>query len=83
MTDINDRTSRRAVTDWSVRAKNLLRAELKRRGITYAELAKRLNAIGLTENERNIGNKISRGSFSAVFLLQCLHVIEAEVLRLD
>lgn len=71
-----------AVT-WEARAKNLLKGELKRRGILYAELAQRLEAFGIRETERNLTNKISRGGFSAAFLLQCLEAIEARDLHLD
>ena len=63
-------------------AKNILKGELKRRGITYAMLAERLAKIGVTETERNLNNKISRGGFSAAFLLQCMLAIEAKELRL-
>ena len=62
-------------------AKNLLKGELKRRGITYAQLAEKLAAIGVHENERNLNNKIARGGFSAAFLLQCLKAIGAETVR--
>lgn len=71
-----------ATVEFETRAKNLLKAELKRRGITYAGLAEKLARIGVTENERNLNNKISRGGFTAAFLLQCLEVIEAKELRL-
>lgn len=64
-------------------AKNLLKGELKRRGITYAQLAEKLAAIGVHENERNLNNKIARGGFSAAFLLQCLRAIGATGLLLD
>ncbi len=63
-------------------AKNILKGELKRRGITYAELAERLAKIGVSETERNLNNKISRGGFSAAFLLQCMLVIDAKEIRL-
>ena len=63
-------------------AKNILKGELKRRGITYAELAKRLERIGVTETERNLNNKISRGGFSAAFLLQVMQAIEAKEIRI-
>ena len=69
--------------EYETRAKNLLKAELKRRGITYAGLAEKLSEIGVTENERNLNNKISRGGFTAAFLLQCLEAIGATSLRLD
>ena len=54
------------------RAKNILKAELKRRGITYAQLADKLSLLGISENERNLANKISRGSFTAAFFMICL-----------
>ncbi|MCP5431660.1 MAG: hypothetical protein H6923_00170 [Alphaproteobacteria bacterium] len=63
-------------------AKNLLKGELKRRGVTYAQLAEKLSAMGVQENERNLNNKISRGGFSAAFLLQCLKSIGADTLHL-
>jgi len=65
------------------RAKNLLKVELKRRGLTYAGLAEKLAAIGVSENERNLNNKIGRGGFTAAFLLQCLVAIGAQSLRLE
>tara|TARA_R110002020_G_scaffold105961_1_gene246749 strand:+ start:1898 stop:2107 length:210 start_codon:yes stop_codon:yes gene_type:complete len=56
-------------------AKNLLKGELKKRGVTYAQLAEKLAEIGVNENERNLNNKISRGGFSAAFMLQFLKAI--------
>ena len=64
--------------EYEARAKNLLKAELKRRGLTYAQLADRLAEIGVRETERNLNNKISRGGFTAAFLLQCLDAIGAK-----
>lgn len=68
--------------EYETRAKNLLKAELRRRGITYAGLAEKLAAVGVTENERNLNNKIARGGFTAAFLLQCLEAIGASSLQL-
>lgn len=68
--------------EYEAKAKNLLKGELKRRGITYAQLAEKLAEIGVQENERNLNNKISRGGFSAAFLLQCLTVISANSITL-
>lgn len=64
------------------RAKNLLKAELKRKGVTYAQLAEKLSAMDIHETERNLNNKISRGGFSAAFLLQCLEAIGVSDIRL-
>ena len=71
-----------ATVTYETRAKNLLKAELKRRGITYAGLAEKLADVGVVENERNLNNKISRGGFTAAFLLQCLEAIGADAVRL-
>jgi hypothetical protein len=51
-------------------------------GVTYAQLGKKLGALGLQETERNLANKISRGGFTAAFLFQCLNAIEAKDIRL-
>lgn len=72
-----------ARNEWEDRAANLLKAELKRRGVTYAQLVERLADMGVTEDERNIRNKLSRGKFSAVFLLQCLSAVGIDTLRLS
>lgn len=69
--------------EYEARAKNLLKAELKRRGTTYAQLAEKLATIGVHENERNLNNKISRGGFSAAFLLQCLDAVGSQTVHLE
>jgi len=69
--------------DWTAQVKGILKAELKRRNISYADLAEKLEAIGVNDNERNIANKIARGSFTAVFFVQCLEAIGCHTLRLD
>lgn len=61
--------------EWEALAKGVLKGELKRRNVSYQQLAERLAEIGVRETPQNIANKISRGRFTAVFLLQCLSVI--------
>jgi hypothetical protein len=61
--------------EWQRRVKGILKAELKRRHIGYKELAEKLHALGIKDSERNIANKIARGSFTAVFFVQCLVAI--------
>lgn len=68
--------------EWEDRVKGLLKAELKRRNVTYAELVGKLADIGVMDSEPNIRNKISRGKFTAVFLVQCLTAIGVQELRL-
>lgn len=69
--------------DWQAKVKGLLKAELKRRNVTYADLAAKLGEIGIRESAENIANKISRGGFTAVFLVQCLNAIGSRTLRLE
>lgn len=72
-----------ATAPYEAQAKNILKAELKRRGVTYAELAEKLKALGANENERNLANKISRGSFTAAFFMMCMDAIGARQLSLE
>ncbi len=69
-------------TDWEMMAANLLKAELKRKGVTYAQTVEKLHEIGVDEKEVNLRNKLSRGKFTAAFLLQCLSAIGVDTLRL-
>ncbi len=68
---------------WADQAKALLKSELKRKNVGYRELAERLAAMGTPETERNIANKISRGGFTAAFLLQCFAAIGSQNVRLE
>ena len=63
--------------EWEDQAKGLLKGELKRRGITYAQLCGKLADVGVMDSEPNVRNKLARGKFTAVFLIQCLEAIGA------
>lgn len=69
--------------EYEEKAKNLLKGELKRRGVTYAQLVEKLGAMGAQETERNLANKISRGGFTGAFLIQCLDAIGCRSLQLS
>lgn len=69
-------------TDYEMKAANLLKAELKRKGITYAQLVEKLAAIGIDEKEVNVRNKLSRGKFTAAYFIQCLTAIGSNTLHL-
>ena len=68
--------------EYEAKAARLLKAELKREGVTYKELVEKLDAIGVQEKEVNIRNKLARGKFSAAFLFYCLEAIGVDELRL-
>ena len=67
--------SERTNDRWASRARNLLKGELARRGLSYEDLAVRLGKIGVHDNANNLRAKINRGTFSAAFLLQALEAI--------
>jgi hypothetical protein len=69
--------------EWKKNAKNTLKAELTRRGITYEMLVAKLKAMGVEENYNTVNTKLNRGSFSFVFALQCFKAIDAKEIRLD
>lgn len=69
--------------DWNAKAANLLKSELKRHGVTYAQLTAKLGEIGIEEKEVNVRNKLSRGTFTAAYLIQCLSAIGCKALHLD
>lgn len=63
-------------------ARGIIRSQMTLRGFTYAGLASALRARGVDENERNLRNKIARGTFSAMLFLQCLEAMDVDVLQL-
>jgi len=64
--------------EWEKKAANTLKAALKLRGVTYADLADRIG-----DKEVNIRNKLSRGKFSAAFLFQSLCAIGMTRIEID
>jgi Domain of unknown function (DUF6471) len=75
-----------AVTDkekeWAGKVSRFIKAELKRAGIGYKELARRLNDHGLQETEDSITSKLGRGTFAVTFFLAVLAVLELEGMSL-
>lgn len=67
---------------WIQLAKGLLKSEIARRDLNYVEVSEKLKAIGIDESPQNISNKIGRGKFSAIFMLQILKAIGCEDLNL-
>jgi hypothetical protein len=68
--------------EWGSKASRFLKAELKRAGLSYKELAERLNAHGLQETETSITGKLARGTFATTFFLACLAVLEMNGVQL-
>jgi hypothetical protein len=70
-------------TDWNKLASGIIKAELKRRDISYEQLVSMLDKIGVSETHASILNKMSRGSFQFAFFLQCATAIGIKNLRLE
>lgn len=71
------------MSNWNDKVKRLLKSELVRRGISNSDLASMLENIGIEETKSSIDSKISRGTFSASFFLQCLTVIGCEKIEIE
>ena len=69
--------------EWGAKASRFLKAELKRAGIGYKELAERLTKHGMEETETSIAGKLSRATFGVAFFLAVLAVLELEGVTLS
>lgn len=61
--------------NWSSAAARLLKAEIARADISHAQLASRLQGLGVRETESSVKNKLYRGSFAMTFFLQCMRAL--------
>lgn len=68
---------------WNDYVKRKLKSEMVKRGVGNDELVKRLNRIGVEISKPSLVNKISRGSFSAAFFIQCLYVIGCNLVEIE
>jgi hypothetical protein len=69
--------------DWPGQVRGILRAEMARRKITYDDLVDKLGAIGVKETDSNLRKKLYRGTFTAIFFIQCLRAMGVTTLKLD
>ena len=51
--------------EWEAKVASLLKAELKRKGVTYAQLAEMIG-----DKKPSVRNKLSRGKFGTAFLIE-------------
>ncbi len=61
--------------EWAERAARHIKAELKRTGLTYEDLAERLKKHGFDESRASIANKLARATLPAHFFLAALAAI--------
>lgn len=68
---------------WEETAKLALKVELVRKKVSHERLSELLGGIGVEISKSAIDSKLSRGTFSAAFLLQCLTAIGCNKLTVD
>ena len=64
-------------------AKRFLKMEMLRRGISSEKLQTLLSEKGYSYTLSSINSKISRGTFSASFLIQCLEAMKCDKIELN
>lgn len=69
--------------EWATRSKRFMKAELKRHGVTYEELARRLTDMGIEETEGSVTVKINRGAFPTWFFLASMKAIGCPAVRVE
>lgn len=68
---------------WEKQARKLVKVELVRQDVSLAQLADRLDKMGVSENAQNLSNKISRGKFSLAFFLKIMEALEVRRIELN
>lgn len=71
------------MANWNLEAKAILKAELSRRDVSYKELSRLLAHVGVDETPSAITNKMSRGTFSFAFFLQCMRALGRTQVTID
>lgn len=67
---------------WEHMARGMVKAELALAGMNHIDLQAALRRLGIEQNTSNISAKLSKGRFSAIFMLQVLVAIGVEDIRL-
>lgn len=68
-------------TVWHREATFVLRNLLYARRVSYKQLSRQLQALGVDVPAKTLSSKINRGSFSFLFFLQCMHAIGVSDVR--
>jgi hypothetical protein len=65
-------------------ARLIMQVEMAKRDMSYRELTEKINAkFKITENERNIRNRVARGTFTAGFFLMCLIAMDCKQIEIN
>lgn len=67
---------------WEAHARQLLRDLMYgARAESWKEMARRLEAVGVAVDPKVLANKVNRGRFSVVLLLQCMAALKVEAVQ--
>ncbi len=69
--------------NWNNKVKRILKSELVKRGVSTEDLVVLLNENGIAETKSSVDSKISRGTFSAAFFMQCLYVMGCTKIEIE
>jgi hypothetical protein len=70
------------VIDWTREARRVLRTELAAKDVSFKQLSRALDSIGIKEEPKALSNKINRGTFSFTFFLQCMRALKIDTIKL-
>lgn len=65
--------------EYEAKAKSMIKHAMSERGADWEALMDNLHALGVEISAKGLENKISRGGFSAGFMLQCMEALEMNV----
>jgi hypothetical protein len=68
---------------WTSGVSRILKTEMKKRDIPYAELSAKLDEMGVSISADDLRARASRGTFSAALFVQCLMAMGVTTLHLD
>jgi hypothetical protein len=63
--------------------KNIIKSELKRKGLKVKDLVEKLEKLDEHLTELSFNNKMSRGNFSAVFFFKCMKALEIKTIKIE
>lgn len=68
--------------EYEEKAKALVKFAMSQRNVDFEALAEHLATMGIPISPGGLANKISRGGFSAAFLLECMEALDINVATL-
>lgn len=73
-----------SVQRWRAYAKGLIKGEIIRQNISPADLAERMRRKGIGDySDEQVERRLSRGDFSAIFLLQALSALDIKEIDIN